>query len=176
MTQLECVEPAYSQGAAQYIQVGGKGTDAIIKFPHVDSCMAIVFFLASGAIVGGHVPVVWGQGSKDTEGVQDDNPDYDGNMWRVVSLMRAMADSLGSPLQKLITLGDGNWHPAIDQLLRTTFVKDYLQYEKKLGGGVDLFATPHSVMPRKTVGQVVMIEHVRYYSQITGRLKKIKLK
>ena len=59
MGKLDCVEPAYVQGSRQFVQHARAGDQ--LYFPHVDSCMAIVWILDDGSAVGGHVPVVWSQ-------------------------------------------------------------------------------------------------------------------
>ena len=56
MTVHVCVEPS-SENTSGWIKVAG--ADDTLKFPGVDSCLAMAFLMANGAMVGTHTGVFW---------------------------------------------------------------------------------------------------------------------
>ena len=58
MTTYLCTEPMSDQEQeGNWVQVAG--TLDTIVFPGVDSCLAVIYFLANGGMVGGHVGIMW---------------------------------------------------------------------------------------------------------------------
>ena len=92
MSTVTITEPA--QGKAVKT---AKSNDKI-KFPNVDSCMAIVFFLDDDSAVGGHVPMMW---DKDS----DLQPDK--NFKKIVGMMKKQVGT-SKNIVKIVTAGDRN--------------------------------------------------------------------
>ncbi len=78
MPNVVIPEPAEG-GASNATKIANNGDT--IKFPHVDSCMGVVFFLSNGQAIGGHVPMQW-----------DGNSDMDpgGNFTRITEQMQRL--------------------------------------------------------------------------------------
>ncbi|MCP4042498.1 MAG: hypothetical protein GY731_11180, partial [Gammaproteobacteria bacterium] len=66
-----------------------------IKFPNVDTCMAIVYFLDDGNAVGGHVPMMWGS-SDDMAPAK--------NFKKIVGMMNKLVGR--AKIEKIVTAGD----------------------------------------------------------------------
>lgn len=93
MGKVVIKEPA--EGGESNAVKKAKAGDQIL-FPHVDSCMGVVFFLDNGEAIGGHVPMMWGEGA-----------DFDpaGNFERITRRMQALIPS-GVGVASLMTYGD----------------------------------------------------------------------
>jgi len=138
-----CVAPGEVAGnslpRAALLHVVSK--DDILFFPHVDSCTAIAFLCADGVMVGGHVPMDWGDGS---EAYTDTS--YKHNAMRMVRLMLGALQSkrketgTNGDVNILITFGDSSTFQDIRSELTTggvTIAGD-LQWESLLPTGGDL--------------------------------------
>ncbi|MFY9724188.1 MAG: hypothetical protein WB579_24645 [Bryobacteraceae bacterium] len=115
--------------------------DDIIFFPHVDSCTAIAILCADGVMVGGHVPMGWGDGDDDYT-----DASYKLNARRMVREMLAALQSMrketgtNADVNILITFGDSRTFQDIRSELTgggVTIVGD-LQWENLLPTGGDL--------------------------------------
>jgi hypothetical protein len=104
-TTYNCVAPGEVAGNrlphCAYLHVASK--EDIIYFPHVDSCTALIFILADGRIVGGHVPWQWGAGA---------TVDYGLNANRMAREMEA-AIVPDSVVETFISVGDREAHDAV---------------------------------------------------------------
>jgi hypothetical protein len=91
MAEIECREPG--NGGTVVAATSGD----TIKFPNVDSCVAVVLFLSNGKAVGGHVPMQWDARS---------GLDPAGNFTRMIGDMRAEARRLGAGVASAVSIGD----------------------------------------------------------------------
>ena len=93
------VEPSGNTSYPSAKSVERAETSDTLFFPHVDSCLAIVFILKSGAVVGAHAAQF---GGKDFGTYQPDE-----NARAAVIEMKSLAN--GDEIMGVFTLGDGSY-------------------------------------------------------------------
>ena len=95
MADIYVEEPGQAGGlhAVQRAQVADR-----LIFPHVDTCMAVIFFLTDGTAIGGHVPMQW----------HGDDPLIPAQNFRRV--VRMMIDRIphGRRVTRAVSVGDEN--------------------------------------------------------------------
>ena len=147
---IYCIEPG--QSPIETVQIA-QANDRLI-FPHVDSCLAIIFILANGRFVGGHVPLQMNLNAPLSAG---------NNARRITTAMLRIRyyEGNGSAINKLITVGDDSYNgfgPAMDYNLnwidnQVNPVNGYLHLDSGLVvGGVDVFVNDvnHTLRVRAT--------------------------
>jgi hypothetical protein len=87
MARRECKEPG---SGGPYVVRANAGDQLV--FPHVDSCLAVVFVLSNGDLIGGHVGIQWGGGGprSNTHWENYASPDPLGNAKRVIREMNML--------------------------------------------------------------------------------------
>jgi len=128
MPQIPVVEPAGNESYPGAKSVAKAGTSDTLFFPHVDSCLAIIFVLQDDIVVGAHVSAFAGEVFQP-----------DGNARAAVVEMKALAD--GKTILEVFTLGDGTY-------TRSNFLADVtvkpLIVNADTDGGFDITADPVS--------------------------------
>jgi hypothetical protein len=132
MAIVRCVEPANESGPDKHIVIARAGDTLLL--PHVDVCFGIVFILANGTLVGGHVPMQW----DGTQALSQANRLV--NAQTVLAGMLGAAIGLGSGVSKIVTIGDdvnNGWAPVFGVLPNPPNARLHIR-TADFSGGADL--------------------------------------
>lgn len=136
-----CVEPAVSGDDC----VVSAGVDEILVFPHVDTCVALLFILEGGKLVGGHA----------SRGDMGDKGAFRGAFKNLCMIMVGMGKLLDAKVTGVVAFGQFDAHAISDkcwkwvtaeQLIRETVDHDSIAIHRidtsNAANGVDIFADP----------------------------------
>lgn len=91
-TKTQADKESCPADSCDYIGVWSNPDDSLY-FPHVDSCLAIIYITTDDEIVGGHVGAIW---------PGDDLAEYKGNASRIIDEMKEMVASRGSCIKQIL--------------------------------------------------------------------------
>jgi hypothetical protein len=151
--QIKLKEPKLCGAGEGYVGHTSSPTDYLF-FAHVDTCCALVFKLANGQFVGGHIPAQWGSSQKEPI-------NRAGNAKKICQLMDVTRRNHvnDSPITGIVVLGDmrSGWGKTIDNLLQGEEIRDFyfddaffpripaLYVDSTKGGGVDMYVNDRGV-------------------------------
>jgi hypothetical protein len=132
---VECYEPAYlTEGKKCSVLAGATDT---LKFPAVDSCLAITLILKDGGMLGFHVGLL--KAEQVDPSVKDEKP----NPWaltrkQALAFVKENKISLDDP--KAVFVGDKEWEEQYQVVskFRTHFDVKHSYFYKKGGKAVDI--------------------------------------
>jgi hypothetical protein len=104
MVDVVCLEAALAFRNEMMDIVDAADNDSIV-FPHVDSCVAVIFLLGKGKARGGHVSVTSASGTTDSE-------------FSLTEMLERMLDwGSGGTVEQVIFVGHPSWKGYCDKLV-----------------------------------------------------------
>ncbi|MEO3473822.1 hypothetical protein AAFN86_18285 [Roseomonas sp. CAU 1739] len=103
MVDVVCLECALAFRNEMMDIVVADGNDTIV-FPHVDSCVAVVFLHAGGKATGGHVSLTAASGGF-------------GEALSLTEMLGRMLDWTPDPVQQVIFIGHHDWRGVCDTVI-----------------------------------------------------------